>query len=103
MVTSYARAGEHESLRPAVEHLWGAGALIDVLCASGWPDVSPPEARAAVAAYRDVAGNIRIALDACASGRELIAIGYSDDVRTAADVDSTAAAPVLRDSAFRPA
>ncbi len=56
-----------------------------------------------MAAYRDVAGNIRIALDACASGRELIAIGYSDDVRTAADVDSTAAAPVLRDSAFRPA
>lgn len=29
------------SLRPAVEDLWGAGALIGPLCAAGWPNVSP--------------------------------------------------------------
>ncbi len=90
------------SLRPAVEDQWGAGGLIDLLYEAGWPDISP-EAHAAAAAYRAIADDIPAALDQCASGRELIEIGFADDVRIAAQLDSSKAVPLLRDGAFIPA
>jgi phosphosulfolactate phosphohydrolase-like enzyme len=45
------------SLRPAVEDQWGAGALIEALRARGWSGLSP-EAEAAAASYRAVAGDL---------------------------------------------
>jgi 2-phosphosulfolactate phosphatase len=84
------------SLRPAVEDLWGAGALVALLRAGGWPDVAP-EATAAAASVPDDLGP---ALRACASGRELIDAGYPDDVDTAAELDASGSVPVLRDGAF---
>jgi len=89
------------SLRPAVEDLWGAGALLDALLAVGWTDLSP-EAAAAAASYRAVAGDLYDALRDSASGRELVADGYPDDVRIAAELDLSDAVPVLRDGAFHP-
>ena len=86
------------SLRPAVEDLWGAGALIASLSAAGWPGISP-EAHAAAAAH-SAAPNV---LADCASGRELIEIGYADDVRIASQLDTSDAVPILRDGAFIPA
>jgi len=88
------------TLRPAVEDLWGAGALVDVLIAGGWRDVAP-EAVAAGAAFRAVQGDVGAALRACASGRELIDAGFPDDVEIAAELDRSASVPVLRDGAFR--
>ena len=88
------------TLRPAVEDLWGAGALVDVLIAGGWRDVAP-EAVAAAAAFRAVQGDVGAALRACASGRELIDAGYPDDVEIAAELDRSASVPVLRDGAFQ--
>lgn len=90
------------SLRPAVEDQWGAGSLIDPLCVAGWPSISP-EAQAAAAAYRTVASDLPVALNGCASGREVIELGYPDDVRTAAQLDSSRAVPLLQDDAFIPA
>ena len=75
------------SLRPAIEDQWGAGGLIDLRCEGGWQGVAP-EAHAAAAAYRAVADDVPTALGHCASGRELIDIGFADDVRTAAQLDS---------------
>jgi 2-phosphosulfolactate phosphatase len=69
------------SLRPAIEDQWGAGGLIDLPCEAEWQGVAP-EAHAAAAAYRAIAHDILIALGQCASGRELIEIGFADDVRT---------------------
>jgi 2-phosphosulfolactate phosphatase len=88
------------TLRPAVEDLWGAGALVDVLVAGGWRDAAP-EAVAAAAAFRAVQDDVGAALRTCASGRELIDAGYPDDVEIAAELDRSASVPVLRDGAFR--
>ena len=88
------------TLRPAVEDLWGAGALAALLLQGGWRDVAP-EAIAAAAAFRAVQGGVGAALRACASGRELIDAGYPDDVEIAAELDRSASVPVLRDGAFR--
>ena len=98
-------AGERwpdQSLRPAVEDLWGAGALIDSLCTAGWPDISP-EAHAAAGAFRAVADDLEPSLSRCASGQELIDIGYADDVHTAAERDNSRSVPMLRGNAFTPA
>ncbi|MDH2414014.1 2-phosphosulfolactate phosphatase [Nocardioides sp. CER19] len=82
------------SLRPAVEDLWGAGAVLDAL---GSADLSA-EASAAVAAFRAAA--LPDALVACSSGRELAAKGFGADVDIAAEVDASTAVPVLRDGVF---
>jgi 2-phosphosulfolactate phosphatase len=84
------------SLRPAVEDLWGAGA---VLAALGPADASP-EARAAAATYDAVRGELGGALTASASGRELVAAGFSRDVEIASAVEVSRVVPVLRDEAF---
>jgi 2-phosphosulfolactate phosphatase len=105
------------SLRPAVEDLWGAGAvlaaLVDALAdapgnAGGssrrlgpGPGLSA-EARFAEAAWRAVAPRLAEELAACASGRELLDAGYADDVTVAAEVDASDAVPVLEDGAYRP-
>jgi 2-phosphosulfolactate phosphatase len=88
------------SLRPAVEDLWGAGALIAFLNAQGWVGLSP-EASTAAAAYTAIP-DIPSALANCACGRELIGIGFADDVHTAAQLDASRAIPTLRDGAFIP-
>jgi 2-phosphosulfolactate phosphatase len=90
------------SLRPAVEDQWGGRRSHRSPVRSGWPGLSP-EAHAAAAAYRAIADDIPTALDQCAGGRELIEIGFADDVRIAAQLDSSKAVPLLRDGAFIPA
>jgi 2-phosphosulfolactate phosphatase len=90
-------AGERwhdDSLRPAVEDLWGAGAVLDAL---GPADLSP-EAAAAVAAYRAV--RLPDDLAACSSGRELVAGGFAGDVEMAAALDASPVVPLLRDGVF---
>ena len=87
------------SLRPAVEDLWGAGAVIDALHALGRRDLSP-EAEAARAAYDAVHHDLGARLHDCASGRELDAIGFGDDVDIAAELDTSQVVPVLHGEAF---
>jgi 2-phosphosulfolactate phosphatase len=87
------------SLRPAVEDLWGGGALVDLLMEGGWRDVAP-EAAAAAAAFRSVEADVGAALGACASGRELIDAGYPGDVEIAAELDRSPSVPVLCEGAF---
>jgi 2-phosphosulfolactate phosphatase len=90
------------SLRPAVEDLWGAGGFLAGLADRGVGPLSP-EARAAAAAYREVAGELPTLLHHCASGRELTASGFAEDVAIAGEVDASASVPVLGDAVFRPA
>ncbi|MBB2942962.1 2-phosphosulfolactate phosphatase [Actinoplanes lutulentus] len=90
------------SLRPAVEDLWGAGAFLHFLSGSGEPAAGfSPEAGAAVAAYRAVAGDLPGAVAETASGRELIAGGFRADVEVAAAAGVSTAVPVLREGWFR--
>ncbi len=93
-------AGERwgdDSLRPAIEDLWGAGAVAAaVMDADPAAEVSLGTA-AAAAAYRLVEGHIEAALGTCSSGQELTGWGYASDVRIAAELDTSSAVPTLRD------
>ena len=81
------------SLRPAVEDLWGAGAVIDAL--AGGRSISP-EAAAARTAYVSIAGSVSDSLILTGSGVELAAIGFGGDVALAAEESVSEAVPVLR-------
>lgn len=83
-------------LRPAVEDLWGAGAVLSALEADG----ASPEARAAVAAFDAARNDLGVALAACASGRELLEAGFGPDVDLAAALDASTVVPVLDGDAF---
>jgi 2-phosphosulfolactate phosphatase len=92
-------AGERwpdDTLRPAFEDLLGAGAILAALA----PARPSPEALAAVAAFRDARGDLEARLLACASGLELAARGFADDVRAAAALGASGAVPELRGAAF---
>jgi 2-phosphosulfolactate phosphatase len=92
------------SLRPAVEDLWGAGAVVAALTSRlehrGGPLLLSPEAEAAGAAWIAVENRIGEALHACASGRELVEHGWPDDVACAAELDASDVVPVLTDGAY---
>ncbi|MET1059981.1 MAG: 2-phosphosulfolactate phosphatase [Nocardioides sp.] len=87
------------SLRPAVEDLWGAGAVLAALVDLGVEGLSP-EAHVAEAAYRAVEHDLAAAVTACASGRELVDGGFEDDVAIARELDVADRVPVLADGAF---
>ncbi len=92
-------AGEHwpdGSLRPALEDLLGAGAVLARLNGRLSPD-----AAAAAGAYRELCDDLAGALTQCPSGQELIAAGYPDDIIWAADEGCSVAIPRLIDGAYR--
>jgi 2-phosphosulfolactate phosphatase len=85
-------------LRPALEDLLGAGAIIAELQAQGIGGLSP-EATAAMAAYTGTA-DVAHAVAICASGRELAQSGFADDVSIAAALNTSGIVPILVDGAF---
>ncbi len=90
------------TLRPAVEDLLGAGAVLhglDPSGASSAPECSP-EARAARAAFLDARPRLFDHLLASPSGRELARLGWHDDIAHAAALDATRLAAQLDDGAF---
>lgn len=96
-------AGERwhdDTLRPAVEDLWGAGAVLAGLAEAVGDDLSP-EAAMAVAAFR--AADLPADLARCASGRELVEVDFLADVEIAAQHDASAVVPVLVGESFRSA
>jgi 2-phosphosulfolactate phosphatase len=83
-------------LRPAVEDLLGAGAIIDAL------DLAlSAEARVARDAYRAAGADLPGIIRTSRSGRELIGWGYADDVELALELNISAEAPTLRDGAYQ--
>jgi 2-phosphosulfolactate phosphatase len=88
------------TLRPALEDLLGAAAVLRALAVR--PGHRSPEARGAAAAL-DGVGDLGAALSGCASGRELVAVGWQDDLAAAADVDADTVVPLLSGGAFRDA
>ncbi len=91
-------------LRPSVEDLLGAGAVLRCLVdAAGRPEATAsPEARAAMAAFDAARDDLAGWLDRSGSGRELAASGFGDDVAAAAVLDAEVVAPVLDGPAFTP-
>ncbi|MFP5488756.1 MAG: 2-phosphosulfolactate phosphatase [Acidimicrobiia bacterium] len=89
-------------LRPAVEDLIGAGAVLHALDPAGSvaPPCCDPEARAARAAFLDARPLLAEVLAATRTGQELIARGDADDVSTSAELDATYVAAQLIDGTF---
>ncbi|WP_336085572.1 2-phosphosulfolactate phosphatase [Nocardia sp. SSK8] len=87
-----------ETVRPAIEDWLGAGALVTALSERGIGALSP-EARAAASTFRGTPAMAELITDS-ASGRELAAIGFADDVALAVDLDADHTVPVLLDGAF---
>lgn len=83
------------SLRPAVEDLIGAGAIIASLTGS-----SSPEAAIAAGAFQAVAADLPSTLRGCASGRELAQKGWQADIDYASALDASTVVPVLTGGAF---
>ncbi|WP_307862007.1 2-phosphosulfolactate phosphatase [Nocardioides sp. SYSU D00065] len=96
-------AGERwydDTLRPAAEDLWGAGAVLTALDAEVEASASP-EARTAMAAWQ--AAVLPLDLLHCAGGRELVDAGFAADVEMAAQHDVSDVVPVLAGESFRDA
>jgi len=83
-------------LRPAYEDFVGAGAIIDALPAGR----RSPEAHAAVSAFRSARDHLQDCLMDCASGRELVALGYARDVQIASELNVSDIVPVLSSGAY---
>jgi 2-phosphosulfolactate phosphatase len=83
--------GETGTLRPAIEDLIGAGAILNAL-----PPANPsPEAEIALAAFERARSDLAGALTRCASGRELIERGFGADIALAAALNVSSVAPRL--------
>jgi len=87
------------TLRPAVEDLWGAGAVIAALEKLGMTGLSP-EARAAAAAWHLIESTPGPALADCTSGMELVEAEFDADVTIAAELDASECVPILSDGRF---
>jgi 2-phosphosulfolactate phosphatase len=87
------------SLRPAIEDLIGAGAIINDL----GPATRSPEAELAASAFEHARNDLDRYLKECASGRELIELGFVQDVECAADLDVSWSVPTLVAGAYQDA
>jgi 2-phosphosulfolactate phosphatase len=91
-------AGERwpdDTVRPALEDLIGAGAILSRLDGG-----LSPEAQSAVAAFTTCRNHLPETLRQCSSGRELIGRGFAEDIELAAALDAGQAVPVLDDDGY---
>jgi 2-phosphosulfolactate phosphatase len=86
---------EDHSLRPAIEDLIGAGAIIRHL-----PGKRSPEARQAVAAFEAAQRDLLGVIYPSSSGREVGERGYGKDVEFSAELDCSDGVPMLVDGAY---
>ena len=84
-------------LRPAVEDLLGAGAILHAL-----ERPMSAEASVAHAAFQAVGDQLGEIVRGPVSGVELIAAGFNDDVEIALSLNASQVAPVLSASEYRP-
>lgn len=83
------------SLRPAIEDLIGAGAIINFLQGD-----KSPEAQLAQTAFDQASSNLAQTIFPCASGKELIQRGFQTDVEIAVQLDVSQSAPLLQNGAY---
>lgn len=83
------------NLRPAIEDLIGAGAIISHLSGK-----RSPEAEAAVAIFVSVQSHLLATLQQCSSGREIIDIGFGNDIDLAVALNQSNCAPLLHEGAY---
>lgn len=87
---------KQQTLRPAIDDLIGAGAVIHAL-----EGTRSPEAETAAYVFEAFRDDLESVLRASGSGKELIGRGFAEDVRLAAALDASRCVPVLKDGAYR--
>jgi 2-phosphosulfolactate phosphatase len=87
---------EDGSLRPCLEDLIGAGAIIRYLGGS-----LSPEARAAMAVFESASSSLEDYIGLCSSGKEKVSRGEGADVTLASELNASKSVPVLIDGAYR--
>jgi 2-phosphosulfolactate phosphatase len=87
-----------QSLRPAIEDWFGAGAVITALRG----DVDA-EAASAADAYLSTSKRLARLIRESRSGRELIESGYAEDVDIALELDASASVPIMRNGVYEDA
>jgi 2-phosphosulfolactate phosphatase len=85
-------------LRPCLEDLAGAGAIVSYL-----KGTRSPEAEMAVAVFQSVRATLTQSILACVSGREKVARDEQSDVVLATDLNASGCVPALCDGAYRDA
>lgn len=99
-VVSVIACGEHwedGGLRPAIEDLLAAGAIISQLDQGNLS----PEARVARSAFDQAESEIHTTLQQCSSGCELIEQGFPQDIVVAGELNVSGVVPVYWDGAYR--
>jgi 2-phosphosulfolactate phosphatase len=84
------------SLRPALEDLLGAGAVIVHLAGQ-----RSPESQLAAAGFLHYEQNLPETLLRCGSGKELTGRGFQRDVEIASSLNVSSTAPLLKDGAYQ--
>ncbi|MGV2827765.1 2-phosphosulfolactate phosphatase [Myxosarcina sp. GI1(2024)] len=83
------------SLRPSFEDWMGAGAIINYLNGS-----MSPEAQAAAKVYQNFQHSLKYLIKQCGSGKELIELGFEEDVRLATELNVSNCVPTLVNRAY---
>ncbi|WP_242054559.1 2-phosphosulfolactate phosphatase [Nostoc sp. FACHB-190] len=96
VIPSGERWQEDGSLRPAVEDLIGAGAILSYLDGS-----LSPEAAIALQSFQAVRQDLLSYLQKCSSGKELIAKDFASDVELAAAFNISSCVPLFTDKVYR--
>ncbi len=86
---------ENDKLRPCVEDLIGAGAIISYLQGR-----LSPEALTTKTVFENLSGDLIVNMKNCISGREKIARGEETDLHLAAELNSSDCVPILKNNAF---
>jgi len=86
---------ENDALRPCVEDLIGAGAIISYLQGR-----LSPEALVAKTVFENLSADLIVNMKNCISGREKIARGEETDIYLAAELNSSDCVPILKNNAF---
>jgi len=82
-------------LRPAIEELIGAGAILTQLSGG-----RSPEANLAAVAFERVEDHLLKQLLLSSSGRELVELGFERDVELSAELNTSSLVAVLQGEAF---
>lgn len=83
------------SLRPALEDLIGAGAILHAISGT-----KSPEAKFAENAFLAVKDSLQDVLLNCTSGRELVEEGFPEDITVASEYDCSGTVPILDGNAY---
>lgn len=86
---------EDGTLRPALEDLVGAGAILSYLNGK-----LSPEAEVAVGAFQRVKDHLLTTLKQCSSGKELIAKGFVRDIELSAAINSSTCVPFFGNNVY---